>query len=184
MICFIRLLYINLLSHSVLRLRSREYRFTRMNCSVVFGVVADDSWYCCSPFKREQIDQKCFKREGSFDGRFDLAPWLVRHRGCGLQYFPIRRLDGTQSRFKMGGDKIPFDLIPKDLPFKENKSIRNVLSRTIHLTGGFDLAPWLIRHRGWGRNFTFKVNFLSQKWTEIFQKKNSFKNINLGDHFL
>ena len=33
------------------------------------------------------------------------------------------------------------------------------------------------------RNRTFRVNFLRQKSTEFFQKKNSFKNINLGDHF-
>ena len=33
------------------------------------------------------------------------------------------------------------------------------------------------------QNCTFKVNFLCQKLTEFFQKK-SFKNINLGDHFL
>ena len=31
------------------------------------------------------------------------------------------------------------------------------------------------------QNCTFKVNFLCQKSTEIFQKKNSFKNINLGE---
>ena len=28
------------------------------------------------------------------------------------------------------------------------------------------------------------VNFLCQKSTDFFQKKKSFKNINLGDHFL
>ena len=34
------------------------------------------------------------------------------------------------------------------------------------------------------QNCTFKVNFLCQKSTEFFQKKNPFKNINLGDHLL
>ena len=34
------------------------------------------------------------------------------------------------------------------------------------------------------RNRTFGVNFLCQKLTEFFSKKNSFKNINLGDNFL
>ena len=34
------------------------------------------------------------------------------------------------------------------------------------------------------RNHTFKVNFLCQKLMESFQKKNLFKNMNLGDYFL
>ena len=34
------------------------------------------------------------------------------------------------------------------------------------------------------QNRTFKFNFRCQKSTELFQKKISFKNINLGDHFL
>ena len=33
------------------------------------------------------------------------------------------------------------------------------------------------------RNCTFNVNCLCQKLTEFFQKKKSFKNINLGDNF-
>merc|ERR1712008_131028 len=33
------------------------------------------------------------------------------------------------------------------------------------------------------QNHTFKVNFLCRKSTEFFQKKKSFKNINLGDNF-
>ena len=33
------------------------------------------------------------------------------------------------------------------------------------------------------QNRTFKVNFLCQKLTKVFQKKDSIKNINLGDHF-
>ena len=36
----------------------------------------------------------------------------------------------------------------------------------------------------WFINHTFKVNFLCQKSTEFFKNENSFKNINLGDHFL
>ena len=34
------------------------------------------------------------------------------------------------------------------------------------------------------QNRSFKVNLLGQKLTDFFQKKNTFKNINLGDHFL
>ena len=34
------------------------------------------------------------------------------------------------------------------------------------------------------RNCTFKVNYLSQKWAEFFQKKKLLKHINLGDQFL
>ena len=34
------------------------------------------------------------------------------------------------------------------------------------------------------QNCTFKVNFGCQKSTDFFQKKNSSKNINLGDHLL
>ena len=34
------------------------------------------------------------------------------------------------------------------------------------------------------QNRTFKFNFRCQKLIEFFQKKNSSKNINLGDHYL
>ena len=34
------------------------------------------------------------------------------------------------------------------------------------------------------QNHTFKGNFGYQKLIEFFQKKNLYKNINLGDHYL
>ena len=40
---------------------------------------------------------------------------------------------------------------------------------------------WVLK---WKINCTLKVNFRCQKSTDFFQKKNSSKNINLGDHFL
>ena len=56
----------------------------------------------------------------------------------------------------------------------------NILKRNFIFKKSVDVLRFVKKYQ----NCTFKVNFRCQKSTKFFQKKKSFMNINLGDHFL